>query len=193
MDNTPHKQTDQELDAATLKDRNAFAILVSRYEAPLYRYIVRLGAADVEATKDILQEVFIKAYINLNDYDPSLSFSAWLYRIAHNETINQYRKQQNRPRHVEKEEDLELFERIADDLDIEAQSDAVLQRKAIQKVLNALEERYRDVLILRFFEEKTYDEISDILQIPMGTVATYLRRAKAKLKDILKRSNTSDV
>lgn len=192
-DAQPHKKTDQELVRATLVDRHAFGELVERYEAPLFRYIKRIGCDDSELMKDVLQESFIKAYINLNDYDPSLSFSAWLYRIAHNETINLFRKQKNRPRPVEREADLVLFEKIADDLDIEAQSDARLQQNAIQTALGNLDQHYRNVLILRFFEEKSYDEISDILQIPSGTVATYLSRAKQKLKDSLSRSNPSNV
>ncbi len=178
--------TDQELVAATLKDRDVFAVLVGRYEVPLRRYITRLGSTDPESTKDILQESFIKAYLNLNDYDPSLSFSAWLYRITHNQTIDHFRKQKNRPRVFEKEEDLLIFERIADDLDIETILDTKMRQMEIQKALQTVEQQYRDILILRFFEEKSYDEISDILQIPNGTVATYIHRAKRKLKDALK-------
>jgi len=186
-------KSDQELVAETLKDRNVFALLVGRYEIRLRRYIARLGSNDPEVVKDILQESFIKVYVNLNDYDPSLSFSAWLYRIVHNETINHFRKQKNRPRTIEKEEDLELFEKIADELDIEEQVDRARTEANIQKALGGLEEHYRDVLILRFFEEKSYDEISDILKIPSGTVATYVSRAKAKLRDVLKRSGINDI
>jgi len=186
-------QTDQELVVAALKDRHAFASLVQRYESPMARYIVRLGCHDPELAKDILQESFIKAYVNLNDYDPSLSFSAWLYRIVHNETINHFRKQKNRPRPFEREEDLILFEKIADDLDVAVNSDARLRQVAIQTALSKLEQHYRDVVILRFFEDKSYDEISDILHIPSGTVATYLSRAKAKLRDALKKSDINSV
>ncbi len=186
-------KSDQELVVETLQDRNVFAVLVSRYERALRRYITRLGSGDSEVTEDILQESFIKAYLNLNDYDLSLSFSAWLYRITHNETVNHFRKQKNRPRTMEKEEDLELFEKIADELNIEEQADLTRARASIQKALGTLEEHYRDVLILRFFEEKSYDEISDILEIPSGTVATYLSRAKEKLKQALKRSGMNDV
>ncbi len=193
MKSPESSKSDQELVAETLKDRNVFALLVGRYEIRLRRYIARLGSNDPEVVKDILQESFIKVYVNLNDYDPSLSFSAWLYRIVHNETINHFRKQKNRPRTIEKEEDLELFEKIADELDIEEQVDRARTEANIQKALGGLEEHYRDVLILRFFEEKSYDEISDILKIPSGTVATYVSRAKAKLRDVLKRSGINDI
>ena len=187
-----NEKTDQELVTATLQDRHAFAALVERYEKPLERYTRRMGI-DPETTKDILQESFIKAYINLNDYDASLSFSAWLYRITHNQAITYFRKQRVRPAPVEREEDLALFDKIPDALDIVAESDTKSARAAVQEAVQSLETHYREVLLLRFFEEKSYDEISDILQIPAGTVATYINRGKAKLKELLKKNKTLDV
>lgn len=187
-----HQKKDQELVAAALKDRNTFAAIVERYEVPLMRYIRRIGA-DHEAAKDILQESFIKTYINLNDYDTALSFSAWIYRIAHNEAVNHFRKQSTRPITVQKEEDLSLFDKIPDELDLEIESDEKTRRTVVQRALQELEEHYREVLVLRFFEEKSYDEISDILQIPTGTVASYISRAKLKLKEILGKDRTLDV
>ncbi len=178
--------------AAALQNRHAFAALVERYEKPLERYIRRMGI-DSETAKDILQESFIKAYINLNDYDSSLSFSAWMYRITHNQAITHFRKQRVRPAPVEREEDLALFDKIPDELDIAAQSDAKSARAAVRTAIQSLEARYREVLLLRFFEEKSYDEISDILQIPPGTVATYISRGKAKLKELLKKNKMLDV
>ncbi len=190
---THPQQSDQELVASTLKDRHAFAELVERYEKPLTRYIARLGSRDPEHTKDILQESFIKAYLHLNGYDPALSFSAWMYRIVHNETISHFRSLKNRPRPVEDEKDLEMFTLLADEFDLPAEADRVLLQKSIREGLDLLEPKYRDVVILRFFEEKSYEEISDILEIPSGTVATYLSRAKTKLREILKKSHITDV
>jgi RNA polymerase sigma-70 factor (ECF subfamily) len=184
--------SDQELVASTLKNRQAFAAIVERYEEPLRRYLRRLGA-DTEGTKDILQESFIKIYVNLNDYDAALSFSSWIYRITHNEAINYFRKQSTRPATVEKEEDLSLFENIPDELDIETESDTKARHAVVLKALKSLEENYREMLVLRFFEEKSYEEISDILQIPTGTVASYISRAKLRLKEILKKHKALDV
>ncbi len=183
---------DQELVAATLKDRQAFAAIVERYEEPLRRYIRRLGA-DSELAKDVLQESFIKVYINLNDYDSALSFSAWLYRIVHNETVSQFRKVRARPAPFKREEDLVLFDAIPDELDIAAEADAHATRRAVQAALNSLGNPYRDVLVLRFFEEKSYDEIADILQIPNGTVATYINRGKARLRELIQKNKAVDV
>jgi RNA polymerase sigma-70 factor (ECF subfamily) len=184
------EKTDQQLVLATLKDRNSFTLLVARYDKRIRQYITRISSLDADSVKDVLQETFIKAYTHLNDYDPSLSFGAWLYRIARNETISHFRKQKNRPHTVHLVEDLELFERVADDLNIENEANAVIDRAAIRAALNTLDLKYRELIILRFFEEKSYDEISDILEMPPGTVAVYLRRAKDTLKEQLKRYDT---
>ncbi len=178
---------DQELVKEALAHRDAFARIVTRYERRIRHYVTRLGSLDRETAKDILQETFIKAYLHLNDYNPSLPFSAWLYRIAHNETMSHFRKQKNRPRVMKSEDDARVFDKVVDDLDIEREADAAINHEAVRVALNTLDFKYRDVLALRFFEDKSYDEISDILELPLGTVAVYLNRAKAKLREKLKK------
>ncbi len=185
--------TDRELVARTLLDRHAYAGLVEKYQAALSRYISRLGARDIASIQDILQESFIKAYISLNDYDPTLPFSSWIYRIVHNETISYFRKQKNRPRPIENEADLEIFEKIADDFDVVRDTDVRRRGQAVRIAIDTLDPSYKAVLILRFFEEKSYDEISDILHIPSGTVATYLNRGKIQLKEYIKKSKILEV
>ncbi len=190
--NTPI-HTDRELVAATLQDRHAFAGLVEKYQAALSRYISRIGAPDSESIQDILQESFIKAYVNLNDYDPTLPFSSWMYRIVHNETISYFRKQKNRPAPVVHEEDLTIFEKIADDFNVIEVIDADRRGQAVRLAIDSLDPLYKAVITLRFFEEKSYDEISDILHMPSGTVATYLSRGKVQLKEYIKKSNILEV
>ncbi len=181
------EHTDQELVAATLVDKQAFSEIVCKYEAPLRRYVVRLGIADNHDTNDVLQEIFIKVFLNLNDYDPSLKFSSWLYRIAHNETISFFRKKSVRP-HVlslSAEDTDAFFERLVDEND---SVDAAEQRydvNIMREALSQLELKYKAVLTLRFLEEKSYTEISDILKIPEGTVATLISRGKGELKTAL--------
>ena len=91
-DTSRHKEqqqyTDQDLVTQTLANKQAFAKIVRRYEAPLLRYITRLGCRNTSTAQDLLQEIFIKTYVHLNDYDHSLQFSSWIYRIAHNEIIS---------------------------------------------------------------------------------------------------------
>ena len=185
-------KSDQELVVATLNDRHSFILIVERYQAPLKRYIIRLGCADRYDVEDVLQEVFLKCYLHLNDYDARLKFSSWLYRITHNETINLFRKKRVRPITMTNKEDLKLFENIQEESDF---LDSLIKKSEAKNLYDALEAinvKYRTVIVLRFFEEKSYTEISDILQIPEGTVATYINRGKKELNEILsvKRNNT---
>lgn len=177
---------DKELVQNALNDRHAFAAIINKYEAPLRRYISRLGVSR-EDTDDMLQESFIKIYVNLNDFDTSLSLSAWMYRIVHNEVISHFRRQSVRPQVVNSEAELIMFEQILDDTDIPAELDKKLLADSVRKALEELPMQYREVLVLRFLEDKTYDDIADILQIPSGTVATYISRGKKELKVALKK------
>lgn len=185
MEEKNNLKTDQELVLLALSDRHAFRAIFERYEGPLKRYITRLGCSDEHDANVVLQEVFIKCYLNLNDYDQDLKFSSWIYRIAHNETISFFRKKKVRPAPLMTEEDLKLFEEIADESnlfeDISQKFNASLVRELLQQINN----KYREPLMLRFFEEKSYPEISDILQIPEGTVATYISRGRKELKGLL--------
>jgi len=180
--------SDQDLVTKTIKNKQAFAAIVNRYEAPLLRYISRLGCKDAAAAQDLLQEIFVKTFVHLNDYDHSLQFSSWIYRIAHNEIVSYFRKERSRPSVLRRTEDSFLFENIADDVgltDHNSQRHSVLE---IQSAVSQLEPKYRDIIVLKFFEEKSYEEISDILQIPQGTVATLINRAKKKIKIYIEKS-----
>jgi RNA polymerase sigma-70 factor (ECF subfamily) len=188
VNNSQPQSSDQELVVRALEDKQKFASIVRRYEAPLLRYIVRQGCRDNAQAQDVLQEVFIKAYLHLNDYDPSLPFSSWIYRIAHNETITHFRKEKNRPFVLEKGEDDDLFGKIVDDLELSQQEIQQYVAADIQSALEKLEAKYRDIIVLKFFEDKSYEEISDILQMPQGTVATLINRAKKKVRLFLEKN-----
>lgn len=177
-------KTDQELVTAALADKHAFSEIVHRYQQAVRRYAVRLGCADGADADDVSQEIFIKVFINLNDYDQDLKFSSWLYRIAHNETISFFRKKNIRP-HVlgsSTEDVAEFFERLADDSDFVELANQRDDARIVRDLLSRLDQRYKEVLVLRFLEEKSYTEISDILKIPEGTVATLINRGKKELK-----------
>lgn len=178
-----NKLRDVELVQKTLKNADDFVEIVQHYQVPLRRYVTRLGCRDVHDVDDLLQEIFLKVYTNLNDYDADLPFSSWLYRVAHNETISFFRKKHVRPMTVATEEETNLFENVTDEIDFIESLDAKMSGEILHKALLGLEEQYRHVLLLRFFEEKSYHEISDILKIPIGTVGTLLNRGKERLRD----------
>ncbi len=171
--------TDAELVARSIDHPHVFMRLMERYEQRLIRYIMRISAASVDDAQDVLQDVFIKVYQNLHAFDQRLSFSAWIYRITRNQVISQYRKQR---RHDERRIDLsdEDIERIADELVLPAEIDNDFRRQTIEQVLTHIDDKYREVLVLRYLEERSYDEIADILKKPPGTVATLLNRAKQR-------------
>lgn len=178
--------SDQEVVRMTLKDPNQYGLLMERYEAKLKRYISRLGVRNPDDQLDVLQEIFIKAYRNLNGFDTSLSFSSWIYRIAHNEAISFYRKKNVRPEgHLVGDGDEILGFLASSQEGEEVKFDKVINAEEVNKALAQIDEKYREPIILRFFEHKEYDEISDILEIPIGSVGTLLHRGKKQLADVL--------
>jgi RNA polymerase sigma-70 factor, ECF subfamily len=182
--------SDAEVVVMTLKNPNQYGILVERYEAKLGRYINRLGVKVPDDQLDVLQEIFIKAYRNLNSFDTSLSFSSWMYRIAHNEAISWYRKRNVRPEgHLigDSEEVLEFISSKEDTADV--LFDKSVNAEEVTRALTILDEKYREPIILRFFEHKEYEEISDILQIPIGSVGTLIHRGKRQLSSVLNKDN----
>lgn len=176
---------DAELVRWSLLDPDKFSYLINRYQDKLARYIRRLGNANHEDAEDILQDIFLKVYLNLNDFNQDLKFSSWIYRIAHNQVISHFRKRQARPEAHSLPIDGEGLQLLADDIALEHQSDLSLEREAINIALSKLDAKYREILILKFFEDKSYQEISDILKKPQGTVASLLNRAKKALKQAL--------
>lgn len=185
MEEKNNSKTDQELVALALKDRHAFAAIVERYQTALKRYIARLGCRDQCDQDDILQEAFLKIYLNLNDYDPDLKFSSWIYRITHNEAVSFFRKKNISPKPVVTEEELFIFQNLADGADIIEMHNKKSEAEIVRQALSELEEQYRDAMMLKFIEEKSYNEISDILKMPIGTVGTLINRGKKQLRRIL--------
>ncbi|MDD5652306.1 MAG: RNA polymerase sigma factor [Candidatus Moranbacteria bacterium] len=184
------KTDDGDLVKLSLKNQDYFYCLISRYQKKLLRYIRRISSFSKEDAEDVLQEVFISVYKNLNEFDNDLKFSSWIYRIAHNKTVSQWRKLSARPKTVSgDDEDNNLFEFIAGDDDIAKKLEKKCSSKRIRKIIFSLEEKYRDVLVLKFLEDKDYREISDILKKPMGTVATLISRAKKRFIEETKRQN----
>lgn len=181
-------KTDEQIVVLTLKNQNYYLCLMKRYEAKLLNYILKISNISREDGEDILQEVFVKAYQNLNDFDLNFKFSNWIYSIAHNTTISAFRKKQVRPQIVSWEDE-DLNNILESTLDVENTSLQKLTYKQILKIINHMPLKYKDVLILKFVEGKDYQEMSDILRKPMGTIATLINRAKKSLKQELKKED----
>ena len=181
----PQLHSDAELVTLTLKDQAFFAVLIERYESKLRRYIFRISSIHAEEIDDALQEVFINVYRNLNGFDQSLSFSSWIYRIAHNYVRSHFRKVKARPNTVKLEP--AHYEELPSTFALDLELDKKIEKQKLIRALEQLDEKYKVPLVLKYLEEKEYTEIADILQKPVGTVGTLINRAKKKLKTILEK------
>ena len=157
-------------------DRQALAELLGKYERPVYNAAYRIMGNPDDAA-DITQVVFLKAFENLEQYDPKYKFFSWIYRIAINESINQNKRGQ-------RQQPLGDYEPAAsggpDD-----DAEAVDLSREIQESLMELKDGYRTIVVLRHFSDFSYREISEILQIPEKTVKSRLYSARQLMKQTL--------
>lgn len=174
--------TDEEI-AALVQQGNtdAFGDLVERYEKKIMRYANKFLYV-YQDREDAVQDVFVKAYQNIQSFRTSERFSPWIYRIAHNTFLNVVRKQSK--------EKVSLFStdqlfglHIADTQERE-RTEQAHEREVLDQCLDALDIKYREVLVLYYFEEKGYEEIADILRIPKATVGVRLARGRERMKTI---------
>jgi RNA polymerase sigma-70 factor (ECF subfamily) len=174
--------SDLEIIQRALEQMEFFSCLYERYEAQLLRYIRRLGVG--EEAEDVLQEAFIKVWKNLNGFDQSLKLSSWLYRIVHNQAVSCIRKKKS----FGKDQQLAFEEsRYADIPDEPFEEGAAMleeQDRRTHELLDQLPMPYKEVMVLKYLEEMSYEEISDILKIPEGTVATRINRAKKAFRQL---------
>lgn len=175
--------TDGELVRRAIEDPEQFAPIVEQYERMLLRFVQGLSQLSYEDAEDLTQQVFLKAYDHLRDFDPNLKLSTWLMRIARNEVIDLWRKRKARP------QESELNEEILDDSHFSEPTfakefDQKLTSHRVRELLTLLKPEYREVLYLSFFEEKSYDEIADIIRKPPGTVAALISRAKKAFEEL---------
>lgn len=183
--NKEEKNEDAKLVKLALQNQEDFSYLVEKYSDPLLRYILRLTNIDKEGAEDILQEIFIKAYFNLRDYDDSLKFSSWIYRIAHNEVIDNYRRLKSRPKIVELDINVSQIQELSAGVDLLENIAKTEEIVEIKRAISKLKIKYQEVLVLKFIEDKDYKEIADIIKKPLGTVASRINKAKEDLKKIV--------
>ncbi len=177
--------TDEIIAIKLRTDASFLGEIIDRYEGKLTRFIKSNSNTSSEDIKDILQNVFLKVYKNIYDFDETLSFSSWIYRIARNEAIDWYRKEKRKPRLSLEANEVILNYIIADNL-IEEEIIKSETTKYFKEIIDSLPDKYKDIVLLRYFEDKSYEEISDILSIPQGTVAIRINRVKNILREKFK-------
>lgn len=186
----PAETSDQDLIAAILDGSEAaFEQLVDRYKDRVFRLLSRYCRDPVEC-EDLAQDVFLKVFRKLDTFQGDSAFFTWLYRITVNAATDHLsRVSHRRLRLVEDEAVLDLGPR-----DHEAASPAapLMQRElaaATRQIVAGLPEKYRTILILREFEDLSYNEIADVLQCNLGTVESRLFRARQRFKEALERTH----
>jgi len=171
-------------------DRNAYALLVERYNGPLYRYLLRMVGRTDEA-EDLAQEAFLRAYLSLASYDAGYRFSTWLFRIGTNLALNRIKAESKvvslEGLHKGGERD-EPPSELSDPSD-ESRPDLAAERaelsEVVQRCLQELPPDYRTVVTLRHIADLSYAEISDSVGVPLNTVRSRLHRGRERLGECL--------
>ncbi len=170
-------------------DSDAYKQLVKKYREPLHFHVKKM-VREKEQVEDLVQEVFIKAFDNLASYNSNYAFSTWIYRIATNHTIDYLRKRKLQTLSINEPvqtKDGEMNVQIPDQ-NYETDRNIIRKqrKKIIQNEIENLPEKYKDVIRMRHMEEMSYQEISDQLDLPLGTVKAHIFRARELLYKALK-------
>ncbi len=168
-------------------DTEAFGLLVERYEAKLLRY-GRKFISRQEDIQDIVQDVFESAFKNIKSFDTARSFSPWIFRVAHNAFVNGLRRHSRNPLTMIDFDTL-LAHHVEEEAPADFERDQLEMREMIERGLEALTPKSREILVLFYLEEFSYQEIADILQVPVGIVGVRLKRARDSLKHIYQKMN----
>lgn len=175
------REDDRTLVAAALDGRpEAFATLVERYDRAVYHLAYRT-LHDTEEARDVAQEAFFKAYRSLRTFKPGAKFSTWIFAIAYHACCDRL----NRRRRYSNEE---LPERADPSAGPEAEAIAGDESRRLRSAIGELPEKYRAVITLYHLQGQQYEEIAQVLGIPIGTVKTHLFRAKEQLRRLLTQS-----
>jgi len=186
-------RSDQEIVAlARAGEESAYRELIRRYERPLFSLLYRM-VRDRELAEDLAQETFVKALNAIESYRPEFKFSSWIFKIANNAAIDHLRRRELDTLSLEGSPHAETPEAVeATALQIgdrqESPLDTVEARELggqIEQAIGQLRPEYRSCILLRHVEGRAYEEIAEILNLPLGTVKTYIHRARNELRQAL--------
>ena len=185
--------TDQEVvERAGAGGEAAYRELVRRYQRPVFSLIYRM-VRDRELAEDLTQETFVKVLNAIDRYRPEYKFSSWIFKIANNAAIDHLRRRELDTLSLDGGPDAMTPDRVqATSLQLgdgaESQLEELEARELgtqIERAIGALRPEYRACIIMRHVEGRAYDEIADVLDLPLGTVKTYIHRARAELRESL--------
>lgn len=184
-------KTDAELAASAAQgSQDAFRELVKRFERPVYSLVLRM-VQDPATAEDLAQEVFVKAFRALRTYDSRWKFSSWLFKIAHNTTIDHLRRGTPETVPLEAGEDEEGRGGLAAVLADESAEDprAAAERRdlarSLERAIRRLRPEYREAVLMFYVHGASYQEICEVTGQPLGTVKTNLHRARKELAQMM--------
>lgn len=188
-----HPQEDREIVREVLNGKKElFALLIHRYEDKIFNYIYYMVKQKEEA-EDLAQTTFVKAFFALRQYNHAYEFSTWIYTIARNVCLDYFRKRKKEDVDlslnvtVSEDGDTEMGELIEEDHSPDPLRTILNEelRGKIEKAIERLPVKLREIVVLRHLEDCSYEEIAQIMDLPVGTVKSYLHRARKKLKEWL--------
>ena len=176
---------------------SAFRELIGRYERPVFSVIYRM-VRDRELSEDLAQETFIKVLNALDKYNPQYKFSSWIFKIAHNTTVDHIRKKEvqtlslDGSPHARTQEQAEAtsFTAVDTSQDPEQYTSSKQLGGEIEAAIGELRPEYREAILLWHIEGRPYDEIAEIMDLPLGTVKTYIHRGRNELRKKLEHLRT---
>ena len=182
-------KTDAELVASARQgSQDAYRELVKRFERPVYSLVVRM-VQDSATAEDLAQEVFVKAFRRLDTYDPQWKFSSWLFKIAHNTTIDHLRR--NAPETVTLEaedDDRGGLSAVLADTSVENPQARAERRdlaRSLERAISRLRPEYRQAVLMFYAHGASYQDICEVTGLPLGTVKTNLHRARKELAEAM--------
>jgi RNA polymerase sigma-70 factor, ECF subfamily len=185
--------TDQEI-VARARDGSeaAYRELIGRYQRPVFSLIYRL-VRDREKAEDLAQETFIKVLNAIERYDPSYKFSSWIFKIAHNTSLDHLRKKEPETLSLDgsphattaAEIEASTLTAVSDDESPEEYTSSRELGGHIERAIALLRPEYRTAIVLWHVEGRPYEEIAEVMEVPLGTVKTYIHRARNELREHL--------
>ena len=185
--------TDHDLVAlARSGSEKAYRELLDRYQRPVFSLIYRM-VRDRELAEDLAQETFVKVFNHIESFNPSYKFSSWIFKIASNLTIDSLRKKDLKTisldgsRHAETADEVEATRITVESPDENPEEflEAKELGQEIERAIGLLRPEYRTAILLRHVEGRPFEEFAEIMSIPLGTVKTYIHRARGELRETL--------
>ena len=185
--------TDHELIAlARTGSEKAYRELLDRYQRPVFSLVYRM-VRDQELAEDLAQETFVKVFNHLDRFNPKYKFSSWIFKIASNLAIDTLRKREpdtvslDGSRHAETPDEIESSRITVESRDENPEEflEAKELGQEIEQAIGKLRPEYRTAILLRHVEGRAYEEIAEIMSLPLGTVKTFIHRARGELRETL--------